>query len=349
MEDHLITARRCLQLQGVEWRPRLATEAFVRKLISKGLLEPAHGEGAERRMSPSGYHALLKIIQWKSRGISSWHAWRVGLWLRGTYFPLPEVRASLAFLLTRLKRIVLKDIAPTGRWTERFHEKYEKYQRRLKRIEDGLIAPEFAGFMEPLMALFLGKKVEETEPNLKTSLAQIYDGLPSDMPLSSQEALLISDSLLARMKQGGQLTLPEQQNLFDTICRLVGPLVGPQNAPGFVASVMGDLGTMLFTQTGDGLKFNYTLDDLIAGVTSANDHELRRVRTIAENIVCGRVTRASRDLPPEARALPMVQFMAHAQPGMLRAAARQSPLFGSIIVANVVRGLRVLGDPKAIR
>ena len=340
IEDHLVTARKCLERLGVVWRPRLATEAFVRKLISKGLLEPLDG----RRMSPSSYHALLKIIHWKSRKTFSWHAWRVGLWLRGSYFPISDVRQSLSFLLDRVRRVVLKDIAPTGRWTERFHEKYEKYRQRIQRIRDQMIAPEFAGLMEPFIAVFLGKNVAETEPDIRASVTEIYKGLPPDIPVSSEETSLLFEMLQRRMKEGATLTLAEQQHLADTLIRLASRLVGPEHALSYVSSVMTDVGKTMFTQAGDTVHFDFTLDDLIAGVASAANHDLGRARNVVKNIVCGRVSRAVRELPAEARALPIVSFLSHAQPAMLRAATRQSPLFGAVIVASTLRGLRVLED-----
>ena len=336
--DHLVTARRCLERLGVVWRPGLATEAFVRKLISKGLLEPLEGG----RMHPLSYHAFLKIIHWKSRKVFSWHAWRIGLWLRGTYFPISAVRESLGLLLDRVRRIALKDIAPTGRWTERFHE---KYQRRTAHIRDQLIAPEFAGLMEPFVAAFLGKNVQETAPDIIASVAEIYKELPPDGPVSKEEASLLFEMIHRRMKEGTSLNLEEQQYLGDAVCRLAGRLVGAEHAQSFAASIMSDMANAMFAQKKGEVRFDFTLDDLIAGVATASNHDLLRARNVVKNIVCGRMTRAVGDLPSEARALPIVSFLGHTQPAMLRAATRSSPLFGAIIAANTLRGLRVLDEP----
>jgi hypothetical protein len=176
--DHLEVARSRWAAAYPAWPEDSITVAFVEDLLREKIIngpEPVQKRevrGKGQRFKPRDYRELLEVIRLKLGSMKHRSGWLFHLWLRGHEYPIEDVRRALVDEVQVTIRTIMKDLAPTGRFTEPFGVKFD---RRVRRVagEDDVISD----FMEPLVAKMVRPNgITEITPNIgrmATELAAI--------------------------------------------------------------------------------------------------------------------------------------------------------------------------------
>lgn len=292
LDELLSVARRRVVMPCRDWQRTLASPRFAQDVIDQKIIDGPHRRskagdvGQAQRLHPRDYRDLLRIIRLKAQGIKHRDGWLFYLWLYGRDYPFERVRAACTGLYQAQVKTALKDIAPTGRWTEPIGT---KYARRVKHNPSQTPNLDAADLFEPIMAaMLLPSQIDSIHPDTaKIAETIIFSSNAANIAnmLSKADVEKTLNILLNHVRADKLLDESEQQNVLG----LVGPLAGAFKLGD--ASPMYDFG-LHYAHKLHGFMTDYRGNSrMLAALKEASQEDYEKARRTLHQLRPGKVRR----------------------------------------------------------